>query len=103
MENQEAIDYLNNLQQGMFCTVNIPICNNTEKIPITAMYMGKDKEGRYIRRERYSGSMSRSFYVGSRITEPDIHAKYENGILTLNIPKEDEKAIEKKRFIEIEG
>ena len=50
-----------------------------------------------------SGSMSRSFYVGSRITEPDIHAKYENGILTLNIPKEDEKAIEKKRFIEIEG
>ena len=63
----------------------------------------KDKEGRYIRRERYSGSMSRSFYVGSRITEPDIHAKYENGILTLNIPKEDEKAIEKKRFIEIEG
>ena len=63
----------------------------------------KDKEGRYIRRERYSGSMSRSFYVGSRITEPDIHAKYENGILTQNIPKEDEKAIEKKRFIEIEG
>ena len=47
MENQEAIEYLNNLQQGMFCTVNIPICNNTEKIPITAMYMGKDKEGRY--------------------------------------------------------
>ena len=63
----------------------------------------KDEKGRYIRRERYSGSMSRSFYVGSRITEPDIHAKYENGILTLNIPKEDEKAIEKKRFIEIEG
>ena len=46
MKNQEAIDYLNNLQQGMFCTVNIPICNN-EKIPITAMYMGKDKDGRY--------------------------------------------------------
>lgn len=47
MENQEAIDYLNNLQQGMFCTVNIPICSNNEKIPITVMYMGKDKEGRY--------------------------------------------------------
>ena len=47
MENQEAINYLDNLQKGMFCTVNIPICNNSEKIPITAMYMGKDKEGRY--------------------------------------------------------
>ena len=48
MKNQEAIDYLNNLQQGMFCTVNIPICNDKEKIPITVMYMGKDKDGRYI-------------------------------------------------------
>lgn len=47
MEDQEAIDYLNNLQQGMFCTVNIPLYKNNEKIPITAMYMGKDKEGRY--------------------------------------------------------
>lgn len=47
MENQEAINYLNNLKQGMFCTVNIPICNNSEKIPITVMYMGKDEDGRY--------------------------------------------------------
>jgi len=47
LENQEAIDYLNNLKQGMFCTVNIPICNNSEKIPITVMYMGKDEDGRY--------------------------------------------------------
>lgn len=47
MENQEAINYLNNLEAGMFCTVNIPICNNSEKIPITVMYMGKDQEGRY--------------------------------------------------------
>lgn len=47
MESQEAIEYLNNLQQGIFCTVNIPLCNNNEKIPITAMYMGKNKEDRY--------------------------------------------------------
>jgi len=47
LENQEAINYLNNLQQGMFCTVNIPICNDKEKMPITVMYMGKDKDGRY--------------------------------------------------------
>lgn len=49
MENQEAIEYLNNLQSGMFCTVNLPLFNNgkSEKLPITVMYMGKDKEGRY--------------------------------------------------------
>ena len=46
MENKEAIDYLNNLQQEMFCTVNLPLYGN-EVIPITAMYMGKDKDGRY--------------------------------------------------------
>ena len=46
MEKQEAIDYLNNLQPGMFCTVNLPLYGN-EVIPITAMYIGKDKDGRY--------------------------------------------------------
>lgn len=46
MKNQEAIDYLNNLQKGMFCTVNIPLYND-EKIPITAMYIGKDSDGRF--------------------------------------------------------
>lgn len=46
MEDQDAINYLNNLQTGMFCTVNIPLYEN-EKMPITAMYIGKDKDGRY--------------------------------------------------------
>ena len=63
----------------------------------------KDKENRYIRRERYAGSMSRSFYVGESRTEQDIHAKYENGILTLDVPKEDKKAVPEKRYIAIEG
>ncbi len=63
----------------------------------------KDKEGRYIRRERYSGSMTRSFYVGNAITEQDIKAKYEDGILSLSIPKKDEKAVESKKYIAIEG
>ena len=43
----------------------------------------KDKKGKYIRKERYAGSMSRSFYVGDAITEEDVHAKYEDGILKL--------------------
>ncbi len=63
----------------------------------------KDKKDTYIRRERYAGSMSRSFYVGESLTEKDIHAKYENGILTLDVPKEDKKAVSEKRYIAIEG
>ena len=64
----------------------------------------KDKTGKYIRRERYSGSMSRSFYVGKDITEKDIHGKYENGILMLDIPKKaPEKKVEEKKFVTIEG
>lgn len=63
----------------------------------------KDNEGRYIRRERYSGSMTRSFYVGNAVTEEDIKAKYEDGILSLSIPKKDPKAVEDKKYIAIEG
>lgn len=64
----------------------------------------KDENGTYVRRERYAGSMSRSFYVGDQITEEDIHPKYENGILTFAVPKKEGKAIEdKKRYIAIEG
>ena len=42
----------------------------------------KNEDGRYVRRERYAGSVSRSFYVGENVTEKDIHPKYENGILS---------------------
>ncbi len=63
----------------------------------------KDKKGHYIRRERYAGSMSRSFYVGENLTEEDIHAKYENGILKLNVPKTEKKAVEARKTIAIEG
>ena len=64
----------------------------------------QDKDGRYIRRERYAGSMSRSFYVGEHVTEKDIHPKYEDGILRFTVPKEEQKAVEeKKHYISIEG
>ena len=63
----------------------------------------KDKKDKYIRRERYAGSMSRTFYVGESVTENDIHAKYENGILTLDVPKEEAKKVLEKRYISIEG
>ena len=63
----------------------------------------KDKHGKYIRRERYAGSMSRSFFVGEDVKQEDIHAKYEDGILKLSVPKKDAPAVEKKDYIAIEG
>ena len=62
-----------------------------------------DKEGKYIRKERYAGSMSRSFYVGDDISEDDIHGKFENGILKLDVPKKEAKAVETKKRVQIEG
>ena len=64
----------------------------------------QDKDGRYIRRERYAGSCSRSFYVGEGVKEEDIRAKFENGILKLSIPKvENKPQVEEHKYIAIEG
>ena len=63
----------------------------------------KNKEGKYIRKERYAGAMSRSFYVGDALTQEDIQAKYESGILRLSIPKKEAKQVEATKRIAIEG
>lgn len=63
----------------------------------------KNEEGKYIRRERYTGQCRRSFYVGAAVEEEDIKAKFEDGILKLEIPKKDVKAVEQKKYIAIEG
>lgn len=64
----------------------------------------KDADGKYIRRERYYGSCSRSFYLGENITQEDIKAKFEDGTLKLLIPKKEPKpAVEEKKYIAIEG
>ena len=63
----------------------------------------KDKKGKYIRKERYAGAMQRSFYVGENLTQEDIKAKYENGILRLSVPKKEAKPVETKKTIAIEG
>lgn len=65
----------------------------------------KDKKtGTYIRKERYSGSCQRSFYVGNDITEDDIKGAFKHGILKLTIPKKEiNPAVETKRYIAIEG
>ena len=59
---------------------------------------------KYIRRERYYGTCKRAFYVGDEVTQNDIKAKYDNGILNLFVPKiEPEKVEEEKQYINIEG
>ena len=63
----------------------------------------KDKKGKYIRKERYAGAMSRSFYVGEGVTQEDIKAKYEDGILRLSVPKKAAEQIESSNRIAIEG
>lgn len=62
-----------------------------------------DEKGRVLRRERYSGSMSRSFYVGSHVTEEDVKAHFEDGVLKLSVPKKEAKKAEEKKTILIEG
>ena len=64
----------------------------------------KDENGRYIRRERYVGSCSRSFYVGEDIKQDDIKAKFENGILKISVPKKEaQPKVEEDKHIAIEG
>ena len=63
----------------------------------------QDKKGKYIRKERYAGAVQRRFYVGDAVTEEDVKAKFEDGILRLSIPKKDAKAVETKKTIAIEG
>lgn len=62
----------------------------------------KDEKGNYIRRERRCGSCRRTFYVGENISNEDIKARFEDGVLKLAVPKEQPK-VEEKKLIAIEG
>ena len=63
----------------------------------------EEKKGKVLRQERYAGTMSRSFFVGENVTEEDIRAKYENGVLSLVIPKKEARKVPEKKTILIEG
>ena len=63
----------------------------------------EDKKTKYIRKERYSGSGSRTFYVGKDLTQEDIKARFEDGVLKLTVPKIEKKPEEpKSKYITIE-
>ena len=81
-----------NIQDG-YLTVHATV-NKEEK---------DEEKGKFVRKERYSGACSRSFYVGENITEDEIKAKFKNGTLTIVVPKkEDKKELPSKKYIEIE-
>ena len=61
-----------------------------------------DKKGRLIRRERYTGSMRRSFHVGADLREEDVKARFEDGVLTLIVPKAEARKADVRRTIQID-
>ena len=75
-----------------YLTINATMSKNEEE---------KEK-GRFVRRERYFGECSRSFYVGDNIEVEDIKASFKNGTLNLEIPKKEEKQISEKKYVQIE-
>jgi HSP20 family molecular chaperone IbpA len=78
-----------------YLTINASTSSNKEE---------KDEKGKYIRKERYSGSCSRSFYVGEAVTQEDIKAKFEDGTLKISVPKKELKPeVEEAKYISIEG
>ena len=68
----------------------------------TEKSLNKENKGKMLRQERYVGTMQRSFYVGEAITEEDIRARYENGVLSLTIPKKEARKVPEKKQILIE-
>ena len=61
-----------------------------------------NKKGKFLRHERYAGSMSRSFYVGDDVESADVSAKFEDGILKISVPKAAPKELPKHTTITIE-
>ena len=63
----------------------------------------ESKKGKVIRKERYEGSMQRSFYVGENLTEEEIKASFNHGVLHLEVPKKEKAKLPEKKTIMIEG
>lgn len=100
-------------EEGYVIDVDLPGYNKEDiKIDVTDCYLtinakmnqekNDENKGNYVRRERFYGECSRSFYVGEAVEAEDIKAAFKNGILSLEIPKVDEeKKLPEKKYIEI--
>lgn len=61
-----------------------------------------EKDSKYVHKERYVGSSSRSFYIGDGVKEEDIKASFKNGTLKLTLPKKEQEKLDEKKYIDIE-
>ena len=69
----------------------------------TSHHKDEKEEGKYVRKERFVGECSRSFYVGEDVKQEDIKASFRNGTLKIEIPKKDEpKELPEKKYIPID-
>ena len=87
-------DQINVKLEDGYMTISAAKDHDTEK---------KDRHGKIIRQERYSGAMQRSFYVGDAVKTEDVKAKFEDGVLRLTIPKKELQALPGNNTIAIEG
>lgn len=81
--------------------IQIELNNGYLTVTATKNEEKEDKTAKYLKRERFSGICSRSYYAGENIKEEDITANFKNGILTIIFPKEPEKKLVEKRYIPI--
>ena len=100
-------DYELSIEMPGFQKDNIQISLNNGYMTVSASMNEKEenddkKKGSYIRKER-TENCSRSFFVGDKIKEEDVKARFENGILSVTVPKTEEKQVEEKKLIQIEG
>lgn len=96
---EEEKDYCINVNMPGFKKEDISISLENGYLTISGERKEEEKKN-FIRRERYYGKVSRSFYVGDNYTEEDITAKFENGVLSISMPKDVEK-IDNKKHIQI--
>lgn len=82
--------------------IKLSVENGYLMINANSTRVDEKKEGNVIHQERYSGTCTRSFYVSDSVSEKDVKARFENGILHISVPKTDTKKIESKKYIAIE-
>lgn len=99
-------NYILDMEMPGFSKDNISIELHDGYLTITANKKQKnntkDIDGNIIRKERYSGSCSRSFYIGDKIKKENIKATYNNGELKISLPKKDIKQVDNSEYIKID-
>ena len=102
-EHEDSYELLVDLPGFEKENINISIENGYLTIQAkTSSNKDDEQKGKYVRRERYAGEFSRSFYVGEDIADDDIKASFKNGILNIVIPKEEKEEVENKKYIDID-